>query len=71
MPISMDLLTYSTIELRIFKKAGLELIKSCQIRNVIDPLLADHVVREAEHFLFMIHMLEQRLVQKQQEEQQD
>lgn len=61
----------ATMELRNFKKTGLELIKSCQIRNVIDPLLADHVVREAEHFLFMIHMLEQRLVQKQQEEQQD
>jgi hypothetical protein len=48
-------------EIREFKKAGLELIKSCQIRNVINPLLADHVVREAEHFLYMIHILEERL----------
>ncbi|RFB15223.1 DUF2935 domain-containing protein [Bacillus sp. HNG] len=48
-------------ELRDFKQAGLELIKSCQIRNVINPLLADHVVREADHFLYMIHVLEERL----------
>ncbi|WP_379969078.1 DUF2935 domain-containing protein [Ectobacillus sp. sgz5001026] len=56
----------ATVELRNFKKAGLELIKSCQIKNVINPLLADHVTREAEHFLFMIHVLEERLKQKQQ-----
>ncbi|THE13422.1 DUF2935 domain-containing protein [Bacillus timonensis] len=48
-------------EIRDFKKAGLDLIKSCQIRNVINPLLADHVVREADHFLYMIHILEERL----------
>lgn len=55
----------ATEELRNFKKTGLEFIKTCQIRNVINPLLADHVVREAEHFLFMIRMLEERLRQKQ------
>lgn len=59
----------ATAELRDFKKAGLELIKSCQIRNVINPLLADHVVREAEHFLYMIHILEERLKTKQMNEQ--
>lgn len=51
-------------ELRAFKKAGLDLIRSCQIRNVINPLLADHVVREADHFLYMIHVLEERLKNK-------
>ncbi|WP_066394408.1 DUF2935 domain-containing protein [Neobacillus mesonae] len=55
-------------EIRDFKKTGLELIKSCQIRNVINPLLADHVVREAEHFLYMIHVLEDRLNKKKMEE---
>lgn len=54
-------------ELRDFKKAGLELIKTCQIRNVINPLPVDHVVREAEHFLYMIHVLEDRLKKKQSE----
>jgi len=58
----------ATVELRNFKKAGLELIQTCQIRNVINPLLADHVTREAEHFLFMIHVLEQRLKLKQMEQ---
>jgi hypothetical protein len=55
----------ATEELRNFKKAGLELIKTCQIKSVINPLLADHVLREAEHFLFMIGALEDRLRQKQ------
>jgi hypothetical protein len=57
----------ATEELRNFKKAGLELIKQSQIRSVINPLLADHVLREAEHFLFMIRVLEERLKQKQKE----
>ncbi len=48
-------------EIRTFKQTGLDLIKSCQIRNVINPLLADHVLREADHFLYMIHVLEERL----------
>ncbi|CAM3906703.1 DUF2935 domain-containing protein [Mesobacillus zeae] len=51
----------ATTELRAFKKAGLDLIQSCQIRSVINPLLADHVLREADHFLYMIHVLEERL----------
>lgn len=55
-------------ELRAFKKAGLDLIKSCQIRSVINPLLADHVVREADHFLYMIHVLEDRLNKKMKEQ---
>jgi hypothetical protein len=59
----------ATHELRNFKQAGLDLIKSCQIKSVIDPLLADHVVREADHFLSMIHVLEERLKVKQQESQ--
>jgi hypothetical protein len=57
-------------EIRAFKKLGLDLIKSCQIRNVINPLLADHVLREAEHFLYMIHILEERLNTKKVSEQQ-
>lgn len=59
----------ATVELRNFKQAGLDLIKSCQIRSVIDPLLADHVVREANHFLQMIHALDERLKAKKATEQ--
>ncbi|PLS18769.1 hypothetical protein CVD28_06540 [Bacillus sp. M6-12] len=57
-------------ELQAFKKTGLELIQSCQIRNVINPLLADHVLREAGHFLYMIQVLEDRLNEKIAAEQQ-
>lgn len=56
-------------EIRAFKQAGLDLIKSCQIRNVINPLLADHVVREADHFLYMVRVLEERLHEKKLKEQ--
>jgi hypothetical protein len=55
----------ATVELRNFKRAGLEFIRTCQIRNIINPLLADHVVREAEHFLLIIKVLQQRLAVKQ------
>lgn len=60
----------ATTELQSFKKAGLELIQSCQIKSVINPLLADHVLREAGHFLYMIQILEDRLNAKKIEEQQ-
>lgn len=58
----------ATEELREFKKAGLNFIKTCQIKSVINPLLADHVVREAEHFLYMIHVLEKRLNEEKEQE---
>ncbi|MGN1379711.1 MAG: DUF2935 domain-containing protein [Bacilli bacterium] len=40
-----------TINFREFKIAGEEGILSCKIKSVIIPLLADHVVREANHFI--------------------
>jgi hypothetical protein len=39
-------------------------------RNVINLLLADHVLREADHFIYMIHVLEERLNKKKSEQQQ-
>jgi len=38
-------------DLRNFKKTGEELILGCKVKSVIPPLLADHVLREANHFL--------------------
>jgi hypothetical protein len=55
----------AAMEIRNFKRAGLEFIRTCQIRNVINPLLADHVVREAEHFMMIVKVLGQRLAVKQ------
>lgn len=40
-----------TIKYRDFKKAGTEGIVGCQIKSIILPLLADHVLREANHYL--------------------
>ena len=40
-----------TIKYRDFKKAGTEGIASCKIKSIILPLLADHVLREANHYL--------------------
>ena len=51
----MDALTAKTLrttkEYQQFKTAGTEGITGCEIRSVILPLLADHVLREANHYL--------------------
>lgn len=41
----------ATNNLRNFKATAEELILTCQIKSIIIPLLADHVLREANHFL--------------------
>ncbi|MGN0608728.1 MAG: DUF2935 domain-containing protein [Oscillospiraceae bacterium] len=40
-----------TKKFRDFKAAGAKGIEECKIRSVILPLLADHVLREANHFI--------------------
>ncbi len=40
-----------TKKFRDFKAAGVKGIENCQIRSLILPLLADHVLREANHFI--------------------
>jgi hypothetical protein len=52
----------SVQSLRDFKKTAAELIENCRIKSIIHPLLADHVFREAERFLFIIDMLENSLI---------
>lgn len=44
-----------TIKLRDFKKAGTEGIDDCKIRSIILPLLADHVLREANHYIRLLN----------------
>ncbi|MFE5317573.1 DUF2935 domain-containing protein [Paenibacillus sp. NPDC056579] len=51
----------SVVALRDFKKTAKELIDACRIKSIIHPLLADHVFREAERFLFIIDMFEASL----------
>ena len=43
-----------TRKFRDFKIDGVEGIENCQIRSVILPLLADHVLREANHYLRLL-----------------
>lgn len=51
----------SVVSLRDFKKTARDLIEACRIKSIIHPLLADHVYREAEHFLTIIDMFENHL----------
>lgn len=43
-----------TIRFRDFKAAGTAGIQQCKIRSVILPLLADHVLREANHYIRLL-----------------
>ncbi|MEO3944512.1 DUF2935 domain-containing protein [Gorillibacterium sp. CAU 1737] len=54
----------SVKSLRDFKKTARDLIEACRIKSIIHPLLADHVFREAEHFLHIIDLFEGALVSK-------
>lgn len=44
----------TTEQYRDFKTAGAKGILGCEIRSIILPLLADHVLREANHFLRLL-----------------
>lgn len=46
-----------TIKFRNFKVAGEEGILSCKIKSIIIPLLSDHVVREANHFIRILESI--------------
>lgn len=43
-----------TIRFRDFKAAGTQGIEECKIRSIILPLLADHVLREANHYIRLL-----------------
>ncbi|MEE1074902.1 MAG: DUF2935 domain-containing protein [Acutalibacteraceae bacterium] len=43
-----------TLKFRDFKMAGTKGIEECKIRSVILPLLADHVLREANHYIRLL-----------------
>ncbi|WP_379161102.1 DUF2935 domain-containing protein [Paenibacillus sp. sgz5001063] len=51
----------SVQSLRDFKKTARDLIDECRIKSIIHPLLADHVFREAERFLYILDMFDQSL----------
>jgi hypothetical protein len=43
-----------TLKYHDFKEAGTKGIAECKIRSIILPLLADHVLREANHFIRLL-----------------
>lgn len=45
----------ATRELRDFKAAGTDGLLACKIKSIIIPLLADHVLREANHYLRVLN----------------
>ena len=45
-----------TQKFRDFKSASVKGIENCQIRSLILPLLADHVLREANHFIRILEL---------------
>ena len=48
-----------SIQLRNFKQAGTEGISNCEIISIIVPLLADHVLREANHYIRLLETHEE------------
>jgi hypothetical protein len=60
MPI--DQLTTETLkateELRDFKAQGTQGILQCKVRSIIIPLLGDHTLREANHYLRLLQIFE-------------
>lgn len=46
----------TTLKYRDFKAAGAEGILDCKIASIILPLLADHVLREANHYIRLLEM---------------
>lgn len=46
----------ATTKIRDFKKQGTEGILDCKIKSIIIPLLADHTLREANHFLRLLEI---------------
>ncbi|EOR27681.1 MULTISPECIES: DUF2935 domain-containing protein [Clostridium] len=49
-----------TKKLRDFKEAGVEGIEECKIKSIILPLLADHVLREANHYIRLLKKYENK-----------
>lgn len=54
--------TQATTQIRDFKKAARDLIASCKVVSLIPPLLADHVLREAEYFLQVLAVIQEDLM---------
>ena len=52
----------ATMRLRDFKRAAEEMITECRLVGIMPALLADHVRREADHFLMILTMMEKGIM---------
>lgn len=52
----------STKELRDFKRAVQDMIAQCKLLGLIPEALADHIRREAEHFLIILSLMEKGVI---------
>lgn len=50
----------ATKEIKAFKEQGTKGIINCKIKSIILPLLADHVLREANHYLNLLESYKSR-----------
>ena len=51
----------ATVGLRNFKTAGTEGLLQCKVKAIAMPLLGDHVIREANHYLRILNAFTRRL----------
>ncbi len=51
-----------TVEFKDFKEAGASGIEQCKIKSIILPLLADHVLREANHYIRILESYKLSLI---------
>ncbi|MDF2634146.1 MAG: hypothetical protein K0R78_1020 [Pelosinus sp.] len=52
----------AVLRIRDFKRAAEEMIRECRLVGLIPSLLADHVRREADHFLLILTMMEKGIM---------
>jgi len=48
----------ATTEIRDFKAQGTQGLLECKIKSIIIPLLGDHTLREANHYLRLLKIFE-------------
>ena len=51
----------ATIEIQKFKKQGTQGLIECKIKSIIIPLLGDHTLREANHYLRLLKIFESNI----------
>lgn len=59
LPLVTDRSLKNTVDIRDFKKQGTEGLIQCNIKSIAFPLLGDHVVREANHYIRMLKRFKQ------------